>query len=269
MQFIKKNYEKVLLGLVLVGLAAVAVFLLLMVGSERQKQEERRNRIINRPVNPLAEVDLSGVDTLLKRGQSVIALNFSDNTHKIFNPVRWQRTTDGRFVKNPPGQSLEKMEIVKITPLHFEIRLETINVSESATRYGFIVVQPAASRPNFRGARSHYASIGEKKEYGENKEAFVLVEATGNPENPEVVLEMIDAEQKITVAKEKPFRRVDGYTADLKFAPENRNFPNRRVGDRITVAGEAYNIVAITESEVVLSAESNKKKWTIKYSVTP
>ena len=57
--------------------------------------------------------------------------------------------------------------------------------------------------------------------------------------------------------------------ADLKFAPENRTYSNRRVGDRIAIAGEEYNIVAITENEVVLSAKSNQKKWTIKYSPTP
>jgi hypothetical protein len=34
------------------------------------------------------------------------------------------------------------------------------------------------------------------------------------------------------------------------------------------VAGEDYNIVAITENEVVLSAK-NQTKWTIRYSAEP
>jgi len=269
MQFIKKNYEKVLLGLVLVGLVAVAVFLLLMVGSEKQKQEERRTRVINRPVKPLSELDLSAAETLLKRGESAVVLNFSDNTHKIFNPVRWQKTADGRLVRNPPGTSLDKMEIASITPLYFTMRLESVNVSDSGTRYGFVIEQPASSKPSFRGARPYYVSKGEKKEYGENKQVFVLRDVTGEGDASVAVVELVDVEKVVNVSKENPFRRVDGYMADLRFPPENRTFPNRRVGDLISIAGEQYNIVAITENEVVLSAKSNQKKWTIRYSATP
>jgi hypothetical protein len=269
MQFIKKNYEKVLLGLVLVGLAAVAVFLVLMVASERQKQEERRTRIINRPVKPLAEVDLSGAETLAKRGEAPVVLNFSDNTHKIFNPVRWQKAQNGQIIRNPPGSTVDKIEILKTTPLYFTMRLESVNVSDSGTRYGFIIEQQAATRASFRGARPHYVSKGDKKEYGENKQAFVLRDVTGEGDASVAVVELVDAEQVVNISKENPFRRIDGYTADLRFTPENRTYPNRRVGDVITIAGEQYNIVAIAENEVVLSAKSNQKKWTIKSNATP
>ena len=269
MQFIKKNYEKVLLGVVLVGLVAVAVLLLLKVGSEKQKQQERTTRIINRPVKPLPDLDLSEVDTLLKRGEATTVLNFSDNTHKIFNPVRWQRTAEGRLVKNPPGSSLEKLEILEITPLYLTIRLESASPSDSGPRYGFVISQEAAAKATLRGPRPHYASKGEKKEYGENKQAFILRETSGTLEAPEAQLELTDSEKPVVVSREQPFRRVDGYMVDLRFGPENRTFQNRRVGDLITVSGEQYNIVAITENEVVLSAKSNQKKWTIKRSAAP
>jgi hypothetical protein len=269
MQFIKKNYEKLLLGVVLLGLVAVAVFLLLKVGSEKQKQAERTNRIINRPVKPLPETDLGQTAELLKRGESTIVLNYSDNVHKLVNPVRWQKTVDGRLVKNPPGTSLEKMEILKITPLYFVLALEPVTTSESGTRYGFVIEQQAATKASFRGRRPYYVSEGEKREYGETKQTFLLRSVGGAPENPEVVLELSDLEKPVTISKEKPLRRVDGYMADMKFGPENKTFTNRRVGDPIVIAGEQYNIVAITESEVVLSAKSNQKKWTIKYDTTP
>jgi hypothetical protein len=54
----------------------------------------------------------------------------------------------------------------------------------------------------------------------------------------------------------------------LKYAPETKTWTNRRVGASLSLNGEDYNIVAITENEVVLSAKSNQKKWTIKYSVS-
>jgi len=271
MQFIKKNYEKVLLGLVLLGLVAVAVFLLFLVSGEKQAQEDRRNKIINRPVKPLPAIDATPTEALLKRGETPLVLNFSDNVHKLFNPVRWQKTADGRLLKNPVGTDVQKLEITKITPLYFTVSLESVNPSESGPRYVIVIEQQAADKASFRGKRSNYVSKGDKKEYGESKETFTLRDVIGPAENPtQVILEMSDMDDKtISISKDKPYRRIDGYMADLKFTPENRNFPNRRVGDKITVAGEDYNIVAIAENEVVLSAKSNQKKWTIKYNAAP
>jgi len=54
----------------------------------------------------------------------------------------------------------------------------------------------------------------------------------------------------------------------LKYAPESKIWAGRRVGAPLAFNGEDYNIVAITENEVVLSAKSNQKKWTIKYSAS-
>ncbi len=70
------------------------------------------------------------------------------------------------------------------------------------------------------------------------------------------------------MSKDQPFRRIDGYMVDLKYAPENKTWTNRRVGASLSFNGEDYNIVAITENEVVLSAKSNQKKWTVKYSAS-
>ena len=70
------------------------------------------------------------------------------------------------------------------------------------------------------------------------------------------------------MAKDQPFRRIDGYMVDLKYAPETKTWTSRRVGASLSFNGEDYKIVAITENEVVLSAKSNYKKWTIKYSAS-
>jgi hypothetical protein len=58
--------------------------------------------------------------------------------------------------------------------------------------------------------------------------------------------------------------RVEGYEADLKYPPESKDFKNLRVGGLVHFAGEDYNIVAITENEVVLSARLNDKKYTVR-----
>ena len=120
-----------------------------------------------------------------------------------------------------------------------------------------------------RGRRTKYASKGEKVEYGERKESFVVRDVQGPPENPTaLLLDLSDPEQTVSVAPNKPYQRVDGYLASLRYVPENRSIPNRREGDKFLVAGEEYSIVTITETEVILQGK-NQKKWTIKYNPGP
>jgi hypothetical protein len=78
--------------------------------------------------------------------------------------------------------------------------------------------------------------------------------ASADPSNPQA--------SKLT------FRRVEGYKADLKYAPEIKTWPGKRVGNSISLNGEEYKIVAITKNEVVLSAP-NQKKWPITATATP
>jgi hypothetical protein len=118
---------------------------------------------------------------------------------------------------------------------------------------------------NLRDRRtSKYCRVGDKND------TFAVRDIKAAPDNPTnfttVVLELNDTGQRVTVTKDLPFRRIDGYMVDLKYAPEIKTWASRRVGAPLSFNGEDYNIVAITENEVVLSAKSNQKKWPIKYS---
>jgi hypothetical protein len=275
MQFIKRNYEKILLGLVLAGLVVVAVFLLFLVASQKEGLEELRKTITSVPVKPLPPPDLGYAEAIIKLTATPKVLNYSDSTHKLFNPERWQKTPNAPPYKNPVGTELQKLEITKIGNLYFTVSLESINPADSGTRYGVGIDDQSAARANQRGKRTSYVSKGEKKEYGANKETFTLVDVLGPADNPTaLVIELSDdAGKTIQVSKEKPFRRVDGYTADLRYPPENNKaFLNRRANDpsfgKILVAGEDYSIVNITENEVILKG-NNQKKWTIKYNAGP
>ena len=63
---------------------------------------------------------------------------------------------------------------------------------------------------------------------------------------------------------------VDGFTADLKYPPENnRVWSNLRVGAPLRIAGEDYNIVAITKSEVVLYHKLTQKKTSRPFNPAP
>lgn len=260
MQFLKKNYEKLLLGLVLLGLVTSVVFLLFLVANEKQHLEEMRNSILTRPVKELEAPVLTGAEILLQRGAQFMTLDLS-NTNKLFNPLRWQKSQNGQPFISESGTAPKLLQVTKSTPLYFTVSLDSVALTDTAARYVIGIDQQAGAKA--KGKKSIYLSVGEKKEQ------LVLREVKGPAENPTSLnLEMTDSNEQISISKEKPFRRVDGYMVDLKYPPENRNFTGKRLDSTIFFAGSEYKIVAITQDELVISAP-NQKKWTIKFSAMP
>ena len=80
---------------------------------------------------------------------------------------------------------------------------------------------------------------------------------------------LTDTGKTAVISKAKPFQRVGGYMADIKYDPEKLVFHKYRVGTPLTIGGETYKIVVISDSEVVVSATSNAKMTTIKYTGKP
>ena len=263
MQFLKKNYEKVLLGLVLLGLVGTVVFLLFYVSNEKQQQEERRNTIINRPVKPLEPPDLSEAENLVQRATLPVPLDLS-TTNKLFNPLRWQKSQSGQLFVSEAGNAAKLLQVTRSAPLYFTISLDSISPASdptSAARYVIGVDQQAGSRP--KGKRSVYLSVGEKKD------PLILREVKGPADNPTaLLLELTETGEPISISKDKPFRRVDGYVVDLKYGAENRSFQNKRIDSSLSFGGNEYKIVAISQDEVIISAP-NQKRWTIKFSAAP
>jgi hypothetical protein len=62
---------------------------------------------------------------------------------------------------------------------------------------------------------------------------------------------------------------VVGYEADLRYDVEGRTFKDQREGRSIRLSGESYNIVAIRPDEVVLSADSNDRRYAITLDGAP
>jgi hypothetical protein len=265
MDFLKKHYEKVLLGVVLLGLAVAVVFLLLKIPSEKQKLEDMRNTLINRPVKPLTSLDLALPEDMLKRMATPAMIDFSA-PNKLFNPMPWQKAVDGRLLRSDTTNvGPNAVTITKLTPLHLKLTLDSMTVLETGTRYVIGIEKEAAPNPRDRSKTQKYCSLNTKNE------TFTLRDVKAAPDDPTnvtAVLELNDTRQRVEVSKEHPFRRTDGYMVDLKYAPENKTWTARRVGAELSLNGEAYNIVAITENEVVLSAKSNQKKWTVKYTAS-
>ncbi|MGA2788152.1 MAG: hypothetical protein ABSF60_11555 [Verrucomicrobiota bacterium] len=267
MNFVKKHYEKILLSVVLLGLMGVLVFMLYLIPSDRQRLATIRQSIISHAVKPLDVLDLSRETNVSARLQSPYKLDFS-TTNKLFNPVQWQRAADGSLIKIKTGNEIgpKAVGITKITPLYLILTLDAVETNEFGARYVVSVERQAAYSPAQRGKRQHYASVGEKNE------TFTVIDVNGSPANPaqtKLILQLTDTGERATLSKDKPFRRVDGYSADLKYDPEGKKWQGQRVGADLRFAGDDNIIVAIEQDTVILLARSNQKKTALTYNPIP
>lgn len=262
MDFLKKHYEKILLGVVLLGLVGAAVFLPFLILHDRKELEDKRTGIIRHAVRPLPPLDLTAQSNAIQRLQLPYSLNF-ETTNRLFNPVEWQKAVNNTLIKIESGNEVgpQATRITKITPLYFILTLSSVETNQFGARYVIEVERQAAAAAWQRARRQHYGSVGDKNE------AFTIISVNGPPGNPtQLNLRLTDSGERVALSKSKPYRRLDGYMTDLKYGPEGKNWEDQRVGDDLKFAGDDYIIVAINQNEVVLSAKSNQKKTTLIYS---
>lgn len=262
MDFIKKHYEKVLLGVVLVGLAVAVVFLQFLVSSEQSKLNDLTSSVLNPHVKPLTNLDLTTLDSTLKRVATPATIDFGP-PNRLFNPMPWQKGMDGRLL---PSQKVgpTAVAVTNISPLFLRLTLDSVATSDSGPKYVIGIEKQAAASAAQRTKKQAYCSLNPPTK----NETFTMVEVKGTPEDPsQIIVQLNDTTERAVITKEKPFTRVDGYMADLRYDPEKKSWSDKRVGAVLPFNGEDYKIVAINANEVVLSAP-NQKKWTIKYNQT-
>jgi len=264
MQFLKKNYEKVILGVVVLATLVLVASLPFMVSSEKKKLADQVNQVIHPNATPLPPLDLSKEDDFINRAHNSITVNL-DKPHKIFNSVRWQLKNNAPY-RNPAGEELDKLVVTKISPLYETYSLITASASPGiATRYAIGIKHEGAATIAGRNVKPTYAAMNQ------TTNNFTVVAAEGPEENPNsVTLELSDTGKRVVITKEKPFQRIEAYTADLLYPPENKPFPNRRTTDpsSICFANECYKVIDISEREVVLLQLSNQKTWTKEFNPT-
>src|SRR5215472_8959854 len=133
MGFLKQHYEKILLGVVLLGLALAAGFLPILISSQKQKIEETRQTLIPKAPKPLTNLDLTVPTNALKRMAAAPIIDFSTK-NKLFNPIPWQKRADGTLVKStkvgPTAAS-----VTNVMPLYLKITLDAVNISDTGPHY--------------------------------------------------------------------------------------------------------------------------------------
>lgn len=250
LDLIKKHYEKVLLGLVLVGLTFAVAALPIVIADKRKKLQDYREQLTNPKVKPLPALDMTVENTAIERVKAPIQLDFTTK-HNLFNPVLWQKKGDGSLVKITTGNEVGPgaVEITAIKPLYLIL---TYTNSVSPSGYQIAIYHEAS------GGR-HTSTIVSQD--NNKSELLNLQHVVGPPEKPtELVLEWKETGETIHLAPDKPFKQVEDYAADLKYPPENKVWQNRRTNSPPLYFDNAqYKIVAITANTVVLSAPNNKK----------
>jgi hypothetical protein len=263
MDFVKKHYEKIILIAVLLAVVGFLVFLPIMIAADQDDLDRMRNEVVTPKVIPLPELDLARQENISKRLQSPTNFDFSTK-NKLFNPLDWKKDANGVMfpIKNGNEIGPRAAVVTKISPLYLVVTLDSVETNAAQPRYVISFEHQAAPTSPLRGKQRRYVSMDDKK-----KDLFTLVSVKGDPLNPdELDLKLADTGVTVPVLKDKPFERVDAYAADLKYDPEKKNFAERRAGSVISFNGEDYIIVAIDANAVILSSQSNQKKYTLPYA---
>lgn len=264
MQFLKKHFEKVILSVVLLGLALAAAALPLEVNHVSQFLEETRNKVVRTTAKPFKPVDLSTNTAVVKRFEGRIHFGYSE-PHNVFNPVLWLKRPDGSIFKSGMGNSGPvALVVTNIEELNLIVSFDGMGGAGDKPQYQFTVINETNSTPR----RKQLATPGLKNQL------FDLIEVKGPPQAPTafvIKLNSKDEKQTLTVTKDKPYNRIIGYSADLIYPPGNQTLTKRRKDQPIHLKDdtETYKIVAINRNEVVLSADSTKKRTTLKWNSTP
>jgi hypothetical protein len=262
MSFIKKNYEKILLGAVLLGLLGSLLMLPVMISHDQQKLADTEISIIKTPPKPLPPLDISRETNVFNRVQAPYILNF-ETTNRLFNPMQWQKASDGHWIVVRSGNEIGPGAVVvgSIKPLYYILKLDSIEAANqvSTARYVISIQRQNAPSPGMRNPRQRFISKGEKND------VFTLVSVNGPANTPQLVLQLNDTGEMVNLSQSKPFQKVDGYAADLKYPPENKKWNDARVGTALKFANSEYIVVVIDQNEVVISAQSNQKKTTLPY----
>jgi len=95
MDILKKHYEKIVLGGVLLILVVSAALMPVMIGTEQASLKAQSDAILKPASKPLEPLNLSTQQVVLQRVQAGVTLDLSSR-HKGFNPVFWQKSLDGR-----------------------------------------------------------------------------------------------------------------------------------------------------------------------------
>jgi hypothetical protein len=261
MAFLKKHYEKILLGLMLLGFIGVLVFMLFYIASDKDALAAKREVVTNPSVRALTNLDTTLQDSAILRAKSPYELDL-ETTNKVLNPMEWQRSMDNTLIPVGIKTGPQMAVVTNIVPLYTIISLDQTITNELGANYVIKVEHQAAPTPAKRAPARHYVSLGEKP-----NDVFALLSIKGAAGDPDgLVLKLADTGETVTISKEHPYRRIDGYMADFRYDPERKVFRGVRAGDKRAFGGVEYVVVDVNSNEVILADQINQKKTSLPFA---
>jgi hypothetical protein len=259
----RNHYEKIIMILALIGVGAAVFYL---YGASQEEKRKLDDLVQSKRVANVAGVQPVNLTNFWKAEAILDApppLKFT-TPHNLFNPVKWQKKPDKTLLKiqNLKDIGPYALSIAALRPLYLTIALD-----RAAGNGYWMVVTNGTENPRGRNYRiNQFATLTST-----NTKVFVLreVKSPEDPANTEYVLELKDSAEKVTLTAAKPYQRVQGYEADLRYEVEGKTFDRIREGSQLRLSGENYNIVAIKPDEVLLSADSNDRRYSIKLNGAP
>lgn len=259
MDFLKKHYEKIILSVVLLGMAVAAAFLPMKVSQVRADLQQVTQGIEPKKIKPIPELDMSTNAGFLQRVRNPSKLDLAATNHNLFNPIQWKRTADGRPV--PSEQfGLSSLLLTNTTPLNLRIEYRGTRDTGGGQVYDFLVTREGGTNSASRGPSLVKIALGAKNDL------FLLKEVRGPKEAPEeLVIEMLESKQIASISRKKPYSEVMAYSADLRYevATDKQTFQKSREGQKVTLSGTTYNIIAITADDITLEDSQTKKRTAI------
>lgn len=258
-ELLKRHYEKIILSVILALLAVIFAFLPKRIDGVRQQLQDNREGLVKTAKN-YQPINLAEYESALSKMTNIPTVRLSGG-HNLFSPVLWIYDAQGQLVKVVSEKQIgpNALKITKITPLYYIISLERV----SGSSYTISITDESAIRAYDRKPKTRYVSQTSPK-----TEFFRLTEVKGDPANPDsLMLELAGEEKKkVEISKDKPYKEIRAYVADMRYDLENLVFENKRVNDIISFAGDDYKIEDIRPNEVVLVSQTSTRRFIVKYT---
>jgi hypothetical protein len=267
-QLCRQHYEKLILVFVLLLLAGAVWYLYQASQEEGDATRKMTEGYKKKAGTPVETAKLDRFTAAMKVATNPPSLNFAGK-HNLFNPVKWQQPRGGGSItKVQLGTEvgIYTMKIASVTPLRLTVAYDRVAATGAeVTGYHIVVTNEVAPSAKLRRI-VQYVPTG-----ATNTQVFILTEVKGPPETPtELVALLKDFNgEKITFAPAAPYSRVVGYEVELLHPASGRKYPRLRKDSPLEVEGETYKVVDITANKVVVSDDSNGKRYTIEQMAAP
>jgi len=256
MQFFKRHFEKIILSAVLAGLGAAAFWLSVSVNESIKSMTS--GFVKPPPARPLpgVETNLAPLRVALQKLTNAPAISLSGD-HNLFNPVTWVKGPDGKMIKMTKS-GVDALTVTRITPYYYTISF----ITQVGEGYRILAQPPSGAKMQPQFSRTNEPPTAQRP--------YTILGTNGSRDNPSMLalqLFIPETKETVSVTTNRPYKRVTGYGADLKYSgsDETNVFLKKNVGDQLRFSRETFKIIDIKSNAVTVqdarTSQKTEKEW--------